>query len=690
MIGIDIGGTFTDVVLLHDKRLARTKVLSSPGNYSDAVQTAVESLCEEIELAPSAAIGRLVHATTVVTNTLLEGSGARTAFVTTRGFRDILALARNRRPSLYDLGWRKPRPIVPRALCYEVDERVGPAGEVITPLDIPTAREVIRRVIDKNGVEAVAVCLLNSFANPVHEQLLGEIVLELAPELHVSLSSSVMPKVREYERASTTAVNAYVAPRFQRYVSEMQQAFTAKDVSTPLLLMQSNGGVVPASAAVRRPVTMIESGPAAGALAVARLASELQRDQVIALDVGGTTAKACLVERGRALETSEFVVGGAINSESRLLQGGGYVVAVPSIDIAEVGAGGGSIARIDSGGYLKVGPDSAGSLPGPACYGRGGLLPTITDAFAVLGLLDPAGIAGGEQKVDVDAADRALRQLAQPLGVTTADVAWGVYRVGTATMMRAVRAVTTERGRDTRRMEVVAFGGAGPLHAAELALQLQIPRVLVPPLPGLFSALGLLLAQLRFDFVSGLPASTILTASALESGFMALEQEATTAIRSLDLDASQAVLTRVVEARYEGQMDQILLETQRGASEEAVRKDFATQHKVLYGHPPQMSNLYLTSLRVVASLPGAHADYRSILNRVENVPQKGISADRPVFFGKEYGWITTPIVSREDLSGSPEAGPVIVQEYDTTIVVPPRMSVCLDSARNVAIETEKS
>src|SRR6202167_5666075 len=589
MIGIDIGGTFTDVVLLHDKRIARAKVLSSPGNYSDAVQTAVESLCEEIGLPPSAAIGRLVHATTVVTNTLLEGSGARTAFVTTRGFRDILGLARNRRPSLYDLRWRKPRPIVPRALCFEVDERVGPAGEVITPLDIPMARQVIRRVIDENGVEAVAVCLLNSFANPVHEQLLGELVLELAPELHVSLSSSVMPKVREYERASTTAVNAYVAPRFQRYVSEMQQAFTAKDVSTPLLLMQSNGGVVPASAAVRRPVTMIESGPAAGALAVAQLASELQRDQVIALDVGGTTAKACLVERGRALETSEFVVGGAINSESRLLQGGGYVVAVPSIDIAEVGAGGGSIARIDSGGYLEVGPDSAGSLP-----------------------------------------------------------------------------------------------------AAELALQLQIPRVLVPPLPGLFSALGLLLAQLRFDFVSGLPASTILTASTLESGFMALEQEASTAIRSLDLDASQAVLTRVVEARYEGQMDQILLETQRGASEEAVRKDFATQHKVLYGHPPQMSNLYLTSLRVVASLPGAHADYRSILNRVENVPQKGISADRPVFFGKEYGWIATPIVSREDLSGNPEAGPVIVQEYDTTIVVPPRMSVCLDSARNVAIETEKS
>lgn len=687
MVGVDIGGTFTDVILLGEEELTRRKVLSSPHDYSAAVQAGIVATCEGQGAAPGDVVDRVVHATTVVTNAILENKGVRTALITTRGFRDVLQFGRLRRPSLYDLGWERPAPLVRRALRAEVTERVDASGQVLAPLDEEEARRIVRR-LDDDAVEAVAVCLLNSYVNPVHEQRLGELIAAEAPGLHVSLSSDILPRIKEYERTSTTVVDAYVAPLFKEYVGALEQRLEELGVDAPLLLMQSNGGIVPASVAVNRSVAMVESGPAAGALGVAMLSSHMGRRDMIGLDIGGTTAKACLIEDGKARETQEFEVGAGINVESRLLTGGGYAVALPSVDLAEIGAGGGSIARVDVGGALKVGPDSAGASPGPVCYGLGGTEPTITDAFAVLGFLGDEGIAGGEQTIDVDAACAAVAdRIARPLGYGLEEAAWGIFRVGTATMTRAVRAVTTERGRDPRTMEMVAFGGAGPAHGAELARQLGVKRVIVPPLPGVFSSLGLLLAELRFDFIRPtMRRSSVLADDELAAGFAALEDEGRSFLRSIGVDPAEATLELMIDARYEGQSSELSADVTRDATVKEVTEAFAHEHERTYGHRSvgDDESVFLTSVRLRIRAPGSRAGYERVTGLLRQETDRELG-ERRVYFGREHGWVPTPVITRAALDDAVLPGPLIVQEYDSTIVVPPDSSADLDDLGNLVI-----
>ncbi|MCK6454584.1 MAG: hydantoinase/oxoprolinase family protein, partial [Alphaproteobacteria bacterium] len=453
-IGIDIGGTFTDLVFLTPEgRVERAKVLSTPEDYSLGIAAGLESTIAAGALRTDA-IQQVMHGTTVATNAILEGKGARIALVTTTGFRDILEIRRLRMPVLYDIRWRKPPALVPRRLRFEVAERIDHEGTIERALDEEDARRVIGRVLDA-GADAVAVCLLNAYANGAHERRLRELVRERDTAIPVTLSSELLPEIKEYERTSTTVVNAYVLPVVRHYLGRLERQLAARSIARKLTIMQSSGGAMSAAAAAERPIHIIESGPAAGVVGAAELARRLGDLSLLSFDMGGTTAKAALVDRGRFLRVGALEVGGGINVAGRLLSGGGYHVRAPAIDIAEVGAGGGSLVRLDAGGGLKVGPDSAGAAPGPACYGRGGTEPTVTDANVVLGFVNPVALAGGGLPIRRELAASSLdRAVARKLGLATEDAAWGVHRVANATMARALRAVSTERGRDPREFAI--------------------------------------------------------------------------------------------------------------------------------------------------------------------------------------------------------------------------------------------
>ena len=690
-VGVDIGGTFTDVVLLGDTGVVIHKTLSTPTDYSEAVITGIRVATREASVELGSLDG-VVHATTVVTNTLLEHKGARTGMIVTKGFRDVLEIGRLRRPSMYDLDWVKPDPLVPRELRLEVEERVAASGDIVTGLDEREARAVVATLIDQD-VASIAVCLLNSYLNGEHELQIAGIVQELAPRMHVSLSSRVLPAIREFERWSTTVVNAYVAPVATRYVERLHdrlrdlgiQADESHDM--PLMLMQSNGGVVPSRVAADRPVTLVESGPAAGAMAGVVLAHQRESQELIGLDIGGTTAKAFLVERGRLRETGQMEIGVGMNAESRLFQGGGYTVAVPSIDLAEVGAGGGSIARIDSGGALKVGPQSAGADPGPACYGRGGELPTVTDSFAVLGFLGSEGIAGGTQPIAVDLARAVIeKHIAAPLGLSVDEAAWGIHRLNTAAMIRAVRAVTTERGRDPRGMEILTFGGAGPVQAAEVLRQLGARGVVVPPLPGVFSGFGLLLADLSFDFQAPVMRSTkTLTDAGLAERFADLRATALAELATMAIDLGDLEVEWGLEMRYEGQSSELAVHLPPGASVAQAIAAFETEHEETYGHRSPDELVDFVAIRFRARRPGGHGAYADLIGlmRQERRDRRDLPASRLVFF-EDRRW-DTPIIQREDLGATAREGPLIVAEYDSTIVVPPGMTAVLDGLSNVII-----
>jgi N-methylhydantoinase A len=690
-VGADIGGTFTDIVLLGDDDIVAVKVLSTPSDYSHAVASGAAEAASRAGIRPAELEG-VVHATTVVTNALLENKGVRTGLITTQGFRDVLEIGRVRRPSLYDLGWQKPEPLVPRSLRLEVEERMDAAGDVIRPLDEESARAAIRRLVD-GGVEAVAVCLINSYVNARHERRIGELIAELAPGLHVSLSADILPQVREFERTSTTVVNATVAPVVERYVARLEARLTelgigeSSDEST-LLLMQSNGGVVPGAVAARRPVALVESGPAAGALAAAVLARRRGTENLIGLDIGGTTAKAFLVEGGRLRESQQMEVGVGLNAESRLLTGGGYTIAVPSIDLAEVGAGGGSIAWIDHGGALKVGPKSAGADPGPACYGLGGTQPTVTDAFAVLGFFSEEGIAGGGQPIDVERARAAIAEhVAAPLGYSVEEAAWGIHLLNTATMIRAVRAVTTERGRDPRTMDILAFGGAGPAQAAEVLRQVGAERVIVPPLTGVFSSFGLLLADLRFDFQLPVMRPTEdLEDGQLASRFGELEATASEQLRALGIPDHGVGFEWGLDMRYAGQSSELAIETERGATLAAVQERFEAEHRSTYGYTRPQERVDVVTLRVRARTEGAHASYSRLMElvtRSRSAHPPGSSTTSAYFDDRRW---ETRVLAREDLAAGAVDGPLIVREYDSTIVVPPGCRATRDELFNVVIE----
>src|SRR5215470_5534883 len=499
-IGVDIGGTFTDVVLVDEVRgqVGVVKVPTTPRDFARGVLDALVAAMASRGIAP-ADVAWLAHATTVVTNALLEGKGARTALITTRGMRDVLELRRSARASLYDLFQEAPAVLVPRHLRLEVTERVDAQGAVVTPLRIEELDDAVD-FIKRHDVEAVAVCLLYAFLNDGHERQIGERLRASLPDVPVFLSSEVLPEIREFERASTTAVCAYVAPTLASYLRRLETAVTAMGLPAPHI-MGSSGGVFTVDEGLRMPAMAVESGPAAGVIAAALMGRQLGFPNVISFDMGGTTAKASLIEDGVVQTTAEYEVGGSGNVR-RWLHGTGHPIRVPVIDLAEVSAGGGSIAWIDPGGAMRVGPESAGAEPGPVCYGQGGTRPTVTDADLVLGYLNPHALLGGALPVDLERARAMLETtIAAPLGMSVLDAAAGIVDVVNAGMAAALRIVSVERGHDPREFTLVAFGGAGPVHAARLAQELGIPRVIVPPVPGGFSALGLVASDIRRDYV---------------------------------------------------------------------------------------------------------------------------------------------------------------------------------------------
>ena len=486
-LGVDVGGTFTDLVLFDaaTNRIHFTKTSSTPANQAVGVEEGIRKVAG-IAAVPPGEIEFFVHGTTVATNALLERKGVSCALLVTEGFRDVLQIGRQDRPKLYDWFAQRPTPLVPRAQTFEIRERMLHTGDVLTPLDEAQAREAIRAA-RAAGVTAIAVCLLHAYANPAHERRVGELIAEEFPDAEVSLSSDVIPEFREYERASTTAVNAYVMPIVRRYVARLADRTAAMGVPAELHIMQSNGGLMTARAAAEQSVRTMLSGPAAGVLGAVALARQAGFENVLSVDMGGTSFDICLAYDGSLRFTKESEIGS-------------LPIKVPMIDIHTLGAGGGSVAWIDAGGALRVGPRSAGAQPGPACYGRGGDEATVTDANVVLGRIDPANFLGGEMALDAAAAWRAVEdRIARPLGLGVEEAAEGIVRVINATMVRGMRAVSVEKGYDPRDFAIVAFGGGGPLHAADLARELGVPSVLVPVMPGVTSALGLLVADLRYD-----------------------------------------------------------------------------------------------------------------------------------------------------------------------------------------------
>ena len=459
----------------------------------------VDAVCE-LAGADGAAVESVSHGTTVATNAVLERRGARTALVTTEGFRDVLELRRMRMPHLYDYFWTKPPSLVARRLRFEIAERVTAGGEVLKPLEEADARALAARLREA-GPEAIAVCLLHAHVHPAHERRLGEILREELPGIPVSLSSEILREQQEYERTATTVVNAYVRPLMGRYVGDIRRGLDAAGIDAPLTIMQSSGGLMTAEDAASRPVYALESGPAAGVVAGLALARALGHENVITFDMGGTTAKASLIEGGRVSRSLEYEVGASLSAGSRLLRGSGELIRIPTIDIAEVGAGGGSIASLDPAGGLHVGPRSAGAAPGPACYGRGGTEPTVTDANVVLGYIPTGPLAGGDLSVSSELAEQAVAKLGGQLGLSAVEAARGIHDLANGTMMRALRAVSTEKGRDPSDFVLIAYGGSGPVHAAALAAELGVATAVVPPLAGLFSAAGLLYARAEFHDV---------------------------------------------------------------------------------------------------------------------------------------------------------------------------------------------
>jgi N-methylhydantoinase A len=689
-VGADVGGTFTDIVLLGADRSVRTmKVLSTPEDFGRAVVTSVDGFLAGEKLPP-ASIAEIDHGTTVATNAILEKKGARVGLLTTRGFRDVLEIRRVRLPVLYDLGWQKPEPLVPRELRLEVPERVGPDGDVRQPLDLEAARAAMQALRAK-GVESLAICFLHSYARQDHERAVAKLAAGYFP--HVSLSSEVLPEVREYERTASTVVDAYVKPVVSRYLRKLRASLGERGVRSALLVMQSSGGLVSGEGAAGRPVRIIESGPAAGVIAASAAGRTAGFENLIAFDMGGTTAKASIIERGEIHLSPEYEVGSEVSQASRLIKGGGHLIRIPAIDIAEVGAGGGSIAWIDPGGVLRVGPESAGAMPGPACYRQGGKRPTVTDANVILGYLNPEYLCGGEVRLDAGLARRALQDhVAGPLGLSLVEAAEGIHRIANATMQRAIRSVSIERGRDPRDFALIAFGGSGPVHAAGLARDLDVSRIVIPPHPGLFSALGLLAAGVEQIYTRSLLADLLRIDPARADAVLAeIARRARLDLAGEGFSAERIEIARFADLRYRKQISELMLplpEGQLSAAALASLEDaFHREHERTYGYAIRDERVELVAFKLRARVHRPDAvdvPWRSL---VDTRPVR--RGERAVYFGRGLGEVRTPVIGRAELAEMPAAGPFIVEEYDSTVVVPPGWTARRNDIGFLVLEVEQ-
>jgi N-methylhydantoinase A len=681
--GVDVGGTFTDIVLLgSDGTIHTKKISSSVENYAQAIVDGLEEVLREVRIGRQA-IEEIRHGTTVASNAILEHKGARTGLITTQGFRDVLEIRTLRMPRMYDIGWTKPAPLVERYLRQTVDERVNSEGTVEKPLERRDAERAVDALL-AHKVEAVAVCLLHSFTNPAHELLLKETIQKKAPGLPCSISFEVLPEIKEYERTSSTVINAYVMPIVARYLRALRKGLDEIGVRARVLLMQSNGGLTTDAAAAELPMHIIESGPAGGVVGAQALARAKHLPKIVTFDMGGTTAKAAIVEEGEVTRAQEYSVGAGIMIGSRLLTGAGYVLKVPAIDLAEVGAGGGSHVWIDAAGSLQVGPESAGASPGPVCYDKGGTTPTVTDANLILGYLNPSHLVGGALKLNPEKARRVFEErIGRPLGMPLERAAHGAHLIAASNMIRAIKAVSTERGRDPREFALFAFGGNGPVFACGMAAALGMKRIVVPPSPGLFSSFGLLYADVEHHYSRSLRRLLRKSdAPEIERAWAALARQALEQLAAEGFTKDKARIRRSAALHYHGQTYELTVPLPDGPIDLAwLEEAFGREHEKTYGHRAGADEpVELVSIQVVGQglREGASVPERVHASRREPTPPP----PRKAYFGS---WIETRVLRRSDLS-DPQVGPLIIEEYDATCVVPPDARAELDAGGNIVIQ----
>ncbi len=666
-LAVDIGGTFTDIVLRgSDGTLVVDKTLTTPKSLLDGFFSGVHAVLRKAGLTPADINGVIVHATTVVTNTLIERKGEVTAMLVTEGFRDVLAIRNEHRYEMYDPQIEFQPPLIARELTYGVRERTLADGSVIA---VPDKTEVgaIAGAMLAAGVKSVAVCLLNSYANAANERAVAEVLRARAPGLFISLSADVAPQIREYPRASTTAINAYTMPVSLPYLRGLAERLQAEHFVNQPLIMLSSGGIIGVEVAGRNPVRMIESGPAAGALAASHYAGVLGLQRLMSFDMGGTTAKACLIEDCKPLVAGVFEA----DRKYRFKEGSGMPVTIPSIDMIEIGAGGGSIAHVDDLGLLKVGPESAGAEPGPACYGRGGLKPTVTDADLVLGLLDAGNFLGGDMPLDLPAADAAVARVGQQLGASVRETARGIYRIVAEAMAAATRAHATDRGVDYRGMPLFAFGGAGPAHACEVGALLSSTSVIFPPHASVLSAFGTLVTPVRLDLVrSALGLLNAIDWERTERLFNDMADEGLTALANAGCKRADVSMTFGADLRYFGQQNEVgvtfTTDPRQGRDAQAIRATFERAYLAQYGFNPSHVPIEIVSWRLTAGGPPVPFHAAAAPPAQAGKPK----ASRPVHLWQDDQAV--PVYARDTLgNGQTFNGPAIIEERETTIVIPP-------------------
>ncbi|WP_454689990.1 hydantoinase/oxoprolinase family protein [Achromobacter aloeverae] len=688
-LGIDIGGTFTDIVVYDTQGGTSTshKELTTPKAPHEGVIRGVRTLFER-EALPYANVDRVIHATTLFTNALIERKGAVTGLITTAGFRDTLEMAREHKYELFDLHIELPRPLVPRHLRLEAAERIGPDGVVQQPLDVAQAVEQAGRLAAA-GATSIAIVFLHAYANPVHERMARDAIAAAYPQLFISISSDVSPQIREYERTSTTVANAYVKPLADGYLDRMNARIQQLGIQAPLFMMLSNGGLTHVDEAKRVPIQLLESGPAAGALAGAFFGGRAGIEDVLAFDMGGTTAKLAIIEAGKPLIAHRFEA----SREKRLTEGSGLPISISTIELIEIGAGGGSVAHLDALGLLKVGPESAGSLPGPACYGRGGTQPTVTDANLVLGFLDPAAFAGGTMSIDVAKAEEAMRPLATQSNLSVPEFAWGIHSIVNENMAAAARVHVAERGHHAGKFALLLTGGGGPLHGCEIARRLGMTRAICPPGAGVASALGLLMAPARIDrMVSvGWTLETVDWA-ALEAEYGRIERDARAVIdATLPGQGAAARSQRAADLRFAGQGFEVITDLPAGPytadSYGAIREAFLATYAKTFGQVPPRGNIEIINIRAAVSAGGGEGGL--------DVDTGAVSAagaargTRRMYLAERKDYAEVPVYERGAFkAGQAFRGPAIVQEASSTLIVPPQATVEVDAGGSLIVHLD--
>ena len=691
-LGIDVGGTFTDAILIDEKsgEINMAKVLSTPKDPSEGFLSCLDAIESRYDLDLKK-VWLLVHGTTVATNSIIEGKTSPTALIVTRGFRDILEIAYQIRPKLYDVFVEKPTPLVPRDCCFEMTERIGPTGEVLTELKEDEVVKVSRIIKEKN-IETVAICLLHSYLNDSHEKRVFEILSRELPDLLITLSSVISPEFREYPRASTTCINACIRPIVSRYVDKIEKGISARGVKSHCYLMQSNGGIVNAEITKSEPMRIIESGPAAGIIVGAHVASQVAMKNAICLDIGGTTAKIGIVLEGKPQISSELEVGAAAFSRSTASRASGYPLRTPSIDLVEIGAGGGSIAWVDSGGILRVGPQSAGADPGPACYPSGGKLPTLTDANVILGRLNPDFFLGGKMQLSAaNARDAMQEHCCDKLNTALLETAAGVIRVAIANMVNAIRFQSVEKGYDPREFCLIVTGGAGPLHANLIADEIGIPNVIVPPIPGVASAIGLLISDIKQEAVI-----TVLTIKDFneKTARKIIDDLAGESKEQLDKQGVREEEQECIvsaDMRYAGQSYEMSISLENANNILVDFKDWANrfhkEHRRAYGFCNESDVVELVNLRVTGIGKMPQYDSVQIASGQRDPKPQAKGRSRDVYFEKLGKSVNCEVYDRQQLqSNNIITGPAIIEEIVSTTVLLPDYQAQVDAYGNLIIE----